>query len=199
MNVFFKKFFGITLILVAMIGMIISLFGAIGIWTVRSSVLVAVDETTELLITTLGTTSDGLIIVDESLYAATGTLQSTAQTTETMAQTLVDISTLANGIIGIVNMVGGGIDAPNTQNDILADDVRMMTDNLNQVTANLVEAREVVDNYQDTVDKATTQLVKIKQNGPTWITIGTILTTIVFVWLGIAQIGLLLQGIDLVR
>lgn len=179
--------------------MIFSVFSAVSIWAVHKSVIVSLDETTELLIATLETTSDGLIVVHDSLNAATGTLSATAQTTETMAQTLVEISSLANGIVGIVNLVGGGIEAPDTQNTDLVADVETMTANLNEVTTSLVDAQEVVDSYQIAVNNAIIQLEAIQLNGPTWITIFTIVLTIMLVWLAVAQVGLLLQGIELVR
>jgi len=199
MHSFFRKFFGISLIIVAIFGMAFSAFGAAGVWAVRTSVLNSLDETTKLLITTLETTSDGLIIVDDSLNAAAGALAATAQTTEAIAQTLVEINSLANGIIGVVNLVGGGIEAPESQNTDIAAEVNTMTANLNQVTISLVEAHEVVDNYQLAVESATIQLENIQQNGPTWITIMTVVMTIMFVWLAIAQVGLLLQGVELIR
>lgn len=199
MHPFFRKFFGITLIFVALLGMVFSAFGAVGIWSLRTSVLDSVDETTKMLINTLETTSNGLIVVDDSLNAATGTLSATAQTTETMAQTLVEISSLANGIVGIVNLIGSGIEAPETQNTDLATNVQTMTANLNQVNNSLIEAQEVVDSYQLAVDNATTQLETIQENGPTWITLTAVILTIILVWLAIAQIGLLLQGVELIR
>jgi hypothetical protein len=199
MHPFFRKFFGITLIFVAILGMVFSAFGAIGIWSVRTTVLTSLDETTELLISTLETTSDGLIVVDDSLSVATGALSATAQTTETMAQTLVEISSLANGIVGTINLIGGGIDTPDTQNTDLATDFQTTTANLNQVSTSLAEAQEVVDSYQLSVDNATTQLETIQQTGPTWITITAIILTIMLVWLAIAQVGLLLQGAEMIR
>jgi hypothetical protein len=199
MHRFFRKFLGLNLIFIAIFGMIFSAFGTFGIWRVRSSAIISLDETAELLINTLETTTDGLLIVDDSLQAATGSLAATAQTTETMALTLVEISSLANGIVGIVNLVGGGIEAPQTQNDLLATNVQNMTANLNQVTSSLVEAQEVVDDYQVSVKHATGQLEVIQQNGPTWITVITVIITVMLIWFAIAQIGLLLQGVDLVR
>jgi methyl-accepting chemotaxis protein len=199
MHSFFRKFFGISLIIVAIFGMAFSAFGAAGVWAVRTSVLNSLDETTKLLITTLETTSDGLIIVDDSLNAAAGALAATAQTTEAIAQTFVEVNSLANGIIGVVNLVGGGIEAPESQNTDIAAEVNTMTANLNQVTISLVEAHEVVDNYQLAVESATIQLENIQQNGPTWITVMTVVMTIMFVWLAIAQVGLLLQGVELIR
>jgi hypothetical protein len=199
MNPFFRKFLGISLIIVAIFGIIFNTFGIVGIWTVRNSVLASLDESTELLINTLQTTSDGLLIVNDSLNAATITLAATAQTTQTMAQTLVEVSSLANGIVSIVNLVGGGIDPPESQDINLSAEVQKMTTNLNQVTSSLVEAQEVVDSYQIAVENATIQLENIQQNGPTWITIVAIVMTIMLVWLVIAQIGLLIQGAGLVR
>ncbi len=199
MHPFFRKFFGVSLILVAIFGMVFSVFGAVAIWTVRTSTTTSLEETTELLITTLETTSDGLIVVDDSLHAATGTLRATAQTTETMAQTLVEISSLANGIVGIINLVGGGIEAPEPQNADLAAEIETMTNNLHQVTTSLNEAQEVVDNYQLAIENATIQLETIQRNGPTWITIMAVVLTLMLVWLAIAQVGLLMQGAELVR
>ena len=58
MHSFFRKFFGISIIFLAIFGMIFSAFGAVGIWAVRTSVLTSLDETTKLLITTLETTAN---------------------------------------------------------------------------------------------------------------------------------------------
>jgi hypothetical protein len=199
MNPFFRKFFGISLVFIAMIGILFSGFGAIGVWSVRTSMIASLDETTELLITTLDATSEGLIVVDNSLNAATGTLTATAQTAETMAQTLVEISSLANGIVGLVNLVGGEVDAPGGQNGDLSADIEIMTNNLNHVTTSLSEAQEVVDAYQLAANNARTQLENIQQNGPNWITIMAAVLTIMLIWLAVAQVGLLLQGIELIR
>ena len=199
MHPFFRKFFGISLILLASLGIILSFLGIYGIWTIRTSVLTSLDETTELLISSLNTTSDGLVVIDDSLNTATKTLNSTVQTTETMAQTLVEISSLANGIVGIVNLIGGGMEAPNPQNLDLAADVQTMTANLNQVTSSLVGAQEVVDNYQLAVDNAIIQIETIQQKGPTWITITAVILTVILIWLAIAQIGLIIQGKELFR
>jgi len=199
MHLFFQKFFGTTLIFVALSGMVFSTFSAVGIWIVRTSILDSVDETTELLINTLETTSDGLTVVDDSLNAASNSVNATAQTTETMAQTLVEINSLANGIVGIVNLIGGGIEAPDTQSTALATDVQAMTANLNQVSTSITEAQVVIDKYQLAVNNTITQLETIQQNGPTWITIIAVIFTLILVWLGIAQIGLLFQGVELIR
>ncbi len=63
----------------------------------------------------------------------------------------------------------------------------------------MVEAQNVVDNYQIAVNGAKFQLENIQQNGPTWITVTTVVMTIILVWLAIAQVGLLLQGAELIR
>ena len=65
MRSFFRKFLGISLITVACFGMLFSTFGAVGIWIMRTSVLTSLDETTQLVINTLETTSDGLGVVDD--------------------------------------------------------------------------------------------------------------------------------------
>jgi hypothetical protein len=199
MHTFFKKFLGINLILVAIFGMIFSAFGVYGVWMVRSATLIALDDTVELVRTTLQTTEDGLLVVDDSLNAATNTLSATAETTESMAQTLGEISVLANGIMGLVNFVGGGSETNEIHGGELAADVQLMTTNLNEVTNNLGQAQAVVDDYQLTIDNAQTHLDNLQQNGPTWITVIAVVMTIMLVWLAVAQVGLLLQGTELIR
>jgi uncharacterized phage infection (PIP) family protein YhgE len=187
------------LILLAIFGMVFSAFGVYGIWMVRSAALVALDDSVELISVTLETTAEGLRVVDGSLDAATDTLTTTAETTETLAQTLGEISTLANGIMGLVNFVGGGSETPESQSGDLAVEVQRMTNNLTDVTNNLGQAQSVVDDYQLTIDNAQAQLDNIQQGGPTWITAIAVVMTIILVWLAIAQIGLLLQGAELIR
>ena len=194
-----RKFIGISLILLAIFGMLFSALGVIGVWKVRESLLITFQDSTELLIGTLETTSKGLLVVDDSLNAASGTVEATTRTTETMAQSLGEINSIANGIVGIVNLVGGGLETPDTQNLNFSEDVQILTINLNRVSSNLGEAQEVVDDYQLAIDNAKTRLIIIQENGPTWITILVIGLTILFLWLAIAQIALLLQGVDLVK
>ena len=194
-----RKFIGISLILLAIFGMLFSALGVIGVWKVRESLLITFQDSTELLIGTLETTSKGLLVVDDSLNAASGTVEATTRTTETMAQSLGEINSIANGIVGIVNLVGGGLETPDTQNLNFSEDVQILTNNLNRVSSNLGEAQEVVDDYQLAIDNAKTRLIIIQENGPTWITILVIGLTILFLWLAIAQIALLLQGVDLVK
>ena len=94
MQYFFKKFLGISIIILAITGMIFRNVSAVGLWGVRKSVIGPIDETTQNLIITLDATSDGLNIVDNSLNAASGTLKATAQTTETLAQNVAEINTI---------------------------------------------------------------------------------------------------------
>ncbi|MFN2126674.1 MAG: hypothetical protein ACK2TU_02345 [Anaerolineales bacterium] len=69
----FKKIFGISIITLAIIGMIFSAVGAVSVWIVRKSAETSLDLPTHNIIVTLGAASDGLSIVNNSLDAASGT------------------------------------------------------------------------------------------------------------------------------
>ena len=199
MQSFFKKFLGISIIILAIIGMIFSVVGAVSIWVVRKSVISSLDTTTNNLIITLDAASDGLTIVDNSLNAASGTLIATVQTTETIAQTVAEINTIANGIVGIVNMIGGEKDMPESNYSEITKDIQTMTVNLNKVTTSLDDANEAIDIYQVAVNNTANQLEAIRQNGPIWITIFSVFLTIMLIWLALAQVGLLFHGFELLR
>ena len=199
MQSFFKKILGISIIFLAIIGMIISMLGVVGIWVVRKSVITSLDVTTHNLIATLDAASDGLNIVDNTLNAASGTLIATAQTTETIAQTVTEINTIANGIVAIVNMIGGEKESPESNSFDITKDLRTMTVNLNKVTTSLDDADDVIDVYYETVNNTINQLEAIRQNGPIWVTIFSVFLTILLIWLALAQIGLILHGSELLR
>ena len=102
-------------------------------------------------------------------------------------------------LLGSLNLVGGSIEAPKSQNTDLSTEVQTMAANLNQVTNSLVEAHDVIDNYKVAVNKTTIQLETIRENGPTWITAISVVMTVMLVWLAITQVGLLLQGVELIH
>jgi methyl-accepting chemotaxis protein len=196
---FFKKILGISIIIIAITGMIFSAAGAVAVWTIRKSVITSLDGTVQNLITTLDAASDGLSIVDNSLNAASGTLIATAQTTETIAQTVAKFNTIANGIVGIVNIIEGEKEMPESNSSDLTEEIQTMTMNLNKATTSLDHADEVIDVYQTSVDNTINQLEVIRQSGPTWVAIFSVFLTVMLVWLALAQVGLFLHGFELVH
>ena len=199
MTPFFKKFLGITLIVVAIFGMIFSSVGVYSVWAIRSAVIRSLDDMVELFEITLDTTEAGLNVLDQSLGATTDTLDSTLATTTGIAQTLNDISGLIGGIADIASMFGAEVDTPASDDEALSTNVQEMADDLSDITTSLNEAQEVIDRYQVNVDQAQAQLENFRENGPMWITAFAVIMTIILVWLAIAQIGLLLQGWAMVR
>ncbi len=199
MHPFLKKFLGVTLIVVAILGMVFSAAGVYGVWQMRAAAIRSLDEVVNMFEVTLDTTEAGLNVLDQSLDATTGTLDSTLQTTEGIVQTLDEISGLINSVAGIASMFGAEVDTPDGAGNDLAGNVQEMANDLSDVAASLDEAQSVIASYQGSVDRAQTQLANIREHGPTWITVFTVVMTIILVWLAIAQIGLLLQGWEMLR
>jgi ABC-type transporter Mla subunit MlaD len=90
---------GILLIVAAISGIAISIFGIVGLWQIEADIKASVDENLALIDTTLQTTSDGLAVASQSLEQADdslGILVATIQATgKSVEQTLPLIDTLS--------------------------------------------------------------------------------------------------------
>ena len=199
MNPFLKKYLGINLIVVAIVGILFISAGIYGVWRVRHTAIVVLDTVLSSVETTLNTTEAGLAVLDKSVKAATNTLDSTVQATEGIAQTVNEANTLLGNIADIASVFGIEMDAPDPQGDSVGEDIQAVNDNLNEMSSSLDEAQEVLNDYQRSVDDAQEQLTNIREHGPTWITMFAVILTSILLWLGVAQIGLLLQGWEMMQ
>ena len=207
MNTFFRKFFGLSLIFFAVLGIIFSLFGVINIWRVRAAALPAVEETITLFDAALDTTTEGLSIMDQSLQAASGTIIATEEATLAIAQTMNDIDSIVSGFLDIVNLIplvdfgGQDVDLATSSGNLGTAEQELLgvATNLSLIGVNLSNAQQVVTDYQTAVTTSKEQLENLRENGPKWITTSAVVLTIMLIWLAIAQIGLLIQGWEMLR
>jgi hypothetical protein len=207
MKTFFKRFLGLTLIVVALAGMIFGPVGIYGIWQVRTSMLLSFYETTQLITETLDSAAAGLVIVDQSLGTATDSVDTAAQVTTSMALTMKDINVLAESFDQFMKSGIAGFLVPNKDelgdtSDNLANmqtELSNIVTDMNDINLTLQEAQLVVSDYQIAIDAIQAQILDIQINGPKWITTLTWVLTIGLAWLTLAQFGLLLQGLEYFR
>jgi hypothetical protein len=67
------------------------------------------------------------------------------------------------------------------------------------MSTNLTDAQTVINHYIAVTTQLKTNVETAQLNAPTWITSITLILSLVLGWLVIAQLGLGMQGFDLVR
>jgi methyl-accepting chemotaxis protein len=83
--------------------------------------------------------------------------------------------------------------------DAMQDDFTAMADNIGQIATSLESAQAVLDEYRDIVTDLQEQVSSVRQGLPGWLRWLGIVFTFVLIWLGIAQIGPLIQGWELIQ
>jgi hypothetical protein len=71
--------------------------------------------------------------------------------------------------------------------------------NISELKDNLYEIQSVFDQYQEVITTLQEQVRSIRENLYLSITISAWFFTVIFIWLGIAQIALLTQGLERVE
>ncbi len=81
----------------------------------------------------------------------------------------------------------------------LQEDFTVMADNLGQISTSLESAQSVVVRYQGTVADLQALAASVRQGLPGWLRLLHLGLSFVLIWLGIAQIGIIIQGWELIR
>jgi len=83
--------------------------------------------------------------------------------------------------------------------DAMQDDFTTMADNIGQIATSLDSAQSVLTEYRGIVTDLQTQVSSLRQGLPVWLLWLGIAFSFVLVWLGIAQIGPMMQGWELIQ
>ena len=81
----------------------------------------------------------------------------------------------------------------------LQEDFTVVADDLGQLSTSLESAQSVVVRHQGTVADLQALVASIRQGLPGWLRLFQLGLSFVLIWLGIAQIGLIIQGWELIR
>ncbi len=208
MNLISKRFLGVSFIIFAVLGMIISVVGIIGVWRVRTSLLEKIVETSEILDATLSTTYDGMSVLHDTLDETMETLDSTEKVLFAMARTVGDINELSNNFLGLLPIKLPGLGQPDgtaesgentNQIEIIESEMENIAENFRGINFAMTNAQDVVLDYQEIIDLSREQLDSFRNNFPRWISTTTWILTILLIWFAITQIGFILQGVTFLR
>jgi hypothetical protein len=110
-----KRITGIALIIIAVLSLLVSLFGLIQIWTIRQPLADAAVVGIDLFAETLDTTSDALRVVSDSLQSASDTVTTVERTTLSVAETMSTTRTTVGSFADLMgNDLPTSIDATHT-------------------------------------------------------------------------------------
>ncbi len=86
-----------------------------------------------------------------------------------------------------------------SRNDLVAiqNQITSMSQNFEKISQNLIDAQKVIQQYQDVIDRLAARVSFIHQHIDGWINSTAWFLSLILIWLGIAQIGLLMQGLEL--
>lgn len=109
-------------------------------------------------------------------------LEDVSQSLDAIPQSLAEMETTMNTTKG--NLI------------MLSAQVNIIARNISELKDSLYELSFVFDQYQDAISTIQTKVDSSRQNLASTITIGAWFFTVILIWLGIAQVGLLTQGIE---
>jgi methyl-accepting chemotaxis protein len=206
MNPFFKRFFGVSFILFAVIGILISLGGVYGIWWVRSVTLNKFSETSQLVDDTLVATYDGLGAVDTMLAEVMETIDSSQNVLVAMSETMADINAFSSGFLSRLRLFMPGLnqeedpqeDTTNNM-EVFQTELENIADNFLQVNGAMLDTRAVMGNYQQAVAETRQELQELQTSAPRGINTLTWILTVLLLWFAITQAGFIIQGVEFIR
>ena len=79
---------------------------------------------------------------------------------------------------------------------LIAAQVRIISRNIGELRNSLYQMQLIIDQYQDVITTLQDRVETFRVNLSTIINVAAVLFTIIFIWLGIAQLGLLTQGLE---
>lgn len=118
----------------------------------------------------------------EPEVSLTDSLADVSQTLEAIPESFSEMETTLNTTKG--NLV------------MLTAQVNIIARNISELKNSLYEIQFIFDQYQEVISKLQEKLDSFQENLQLGITITAWIFTIIFIWLGIAQVGLLTQGLE---
>ena len=112
----------------------------------------------------------------------TDSLEDVSTSLDPISQSLVDMESTLNTTQG--NMI------------MITAQLRIISRNIGDLKSSLYDIQIVLEKYQEVITTAQERVDSISTNLNTIITVTAWIFTIIFIWLGIAQLGLLTQGLE---
>ena len=110
---------------------------------------------------------------------------------------LGDVSKSLDGLPASLKSIGTSMKATSGNLEIMRADMDQMATTIRGINTGLEDAQGVIQQYQQLINDLDQRLENTRPKVPGWINSLAWVITLAFLWLGIAQFGLLLQGLQL--
>jgi len=112
-------------------------------------------------------------------------------------ETIGGISDSLDAIPASLTSAKRGIDTVRTNLDDITIHLETISASTDQITASTGEARQVIDDYQTLLDSLQIRIADMQSQLPGQVELAGWIAVIFLLWLALAQLGLLTQGLDL--
>ncbi len=112
---------------------------------------------------------------------------------------LGEVSTSLNDLPASLKTIKASLETAQTNLDVMEKQMTSIGKDVRQFNEDLSSARSVIDDYQSTARELQSQVTAARQALPGFLNSGAWLLTFVLFWLGMTQIGLLTQGLEIIK
>ncbi len=152
--------------------------------------------------TSLGSAQKSALLIDNVLAALTSIPFSPVKAYKPevpLHTALAEVSTSLDTLTPSLAIINTSLEDGKTNLGALEAEINKISATTQGISLTLGEARTVIDQYKTITTKLKVRLEAIQLHAPAWVTAITWILSFVFVWLLIAQLGLAMQGFNLLR
>lgn len=157
----------------------------------------AIESTQE----TLAAVADSAKLVDDILTLVTSIRLLGLEAYRPDVQLNEGVLTVAKSLDRMPGLLSTAQDGLDTAKDDLQEvegDFATMAENIGAIATDLEDAQSVLVQYREIVSDLQDMVSSARQSLPTWLRMFQIGMSLILIWLGVAQLGLLAQGWDLI-
>jgi methyl-accepting chemotaxis protein len=149
--------------------------------------------------TSLESAQDGARIIDTVLKALTIFNRSAYQPEVPLHEALGNVSEGLNDIPGSLATMETSLNSTYDNLEVMQADISLIAEDIAAINEGLEEGKNVLKQYQELISEVQTRIDSFQSRLPSIVETLAWVLTFILIWLGIAQIGLLTQGLALVR
>jgi len=149
--------------------------------------------------TSLESAQDGARIIDTVLKALTIFNRSAYEPEVPLHEALGNVSEGLNDIPESLTTMETSLNSTYDNLEVMQADISLIAEDIAAINEGLEEGKNVLKQYQELISDVQTRIDRFQSRLPSIVQTLAWVLTFILIWLGIAQIGLLTQGLALVR
>lgn len=149
--------------------------------------------------TSLDSAQDGARIIDTVLRALTIFNRSAYDPEVPLHEALGEVSEGLNDIPDSLTTMEDSLDTTYNNLEVMQAEISLIAEDIAAINKGLDEGKKVIEQYQELIADMQTRIESFQSRLPSIVETFAWVLTFILIWLGIAQVGLLTQGITMFR